>query len=117
MIVDLPFPPSANRLWRYVGGKPLKSREYRAWLQEAALLIKATVRGKTIDGPYGLTVQVGRKDNRRRDIDNFLKPIGDAIQLGGAVKDDCDCERLEMCWRPDLPGVRVFVIPTKRVEA
>jgi crossover junction endodeoxyribonuclease RusA len=111
--VDLPFPPSANRLWRYVGGRPIKSADYRAWLEEAAQIVAIAKTRRTV-GPFGLSVQVGRKDKRKRDIDNFLKPLLDAIQAGGAVEDDSDCEHLEMRWRPELPGVRVRVLPTKR---
>ena len=35
--IRLPWPPSANRLWRNFGGKVLKSAHYRAWQREVAL--------------------------------------------------------------------------------
>jgi len=34
--LSLPYPPSANRLWRYVNGRAIKSTEYRRWLERAA---------------------------------------------------------------------------------
>jgi crossover junction endodeoxyribonuclease RusA len=113
--VTLPYPPSANRIWRNIRGKTLKSEEYRSWLKEASWRI-SLAKDRLTEGPYGLAIQVGRKDKRRRDLDNFLKPISDALQAGGAVLNDSDCEKLAMRWEPGLDGVRVRVLPTKRRE-
>jgi crossover junction endodeoxyribonuclease RusA len=117
LMVDLPYPPSANKLWRYVGGRPIKSAHYRAWLHEAATLVVLAVRADIIEGPYALYIRAGRPDNRRRDIDNLIKPISDALTHGGAVRDDCNCQRIEAEWVSDLSGIRVRVLSTKEVAA
>lgn len=111
--IDLPYPPSANKLWRFVPGKPpLKSAHYRAWLHEAATLVVIAVRANIIDGPYLLRIQAGRPDNRRRDLDNLIKPISDSLMQGGAIRDDSDCQRIEACWSHDVTGIRVQVLST-----
>lgn len=116
--VDLAYPPSANRLWRSVRGRVIRSPEYETWLNSAAWEVKQAV-GKTYDrtgipGPYGLCVIVCPPDRRARDLDNLVKPINDALVKGGAVVDDKFCQELEMEWMPNLgPGVYVTVMTTK----
>lgn len=45
VVVTLPYPPTANMLWRFVPGmaSPLKSQAYREWLKlaDAAILLEA----------------------------------------------------------------------------
>jgi crossover junction endodeoxyribonuclease RusA len=112
--VDLPYPPSANGLYfNAKSGGRVKTPRYEAWRTEAAWLISLAKKTRT-EGPYGLTVLVGRPDKRRRDIDNLIKPISDALKHGGAIADDSECQCIEMKWHPDVTGVRVTVLPTKR---
>lgn len=117
VIVILPYPPSANRMWRHVGSKVLRSAEYETWRKAAVLLIHAETRGKGIAGPYGLTLQIGRPDKRRRDLDNLIKPLNDALVLAGAVADDSDCQRIDAAWVTGIQGVRVMALDTTRVAA
>ncbi len=115
--VDLPYPPSANRLWRVVKGKPIKSAEYRGWLESAAWLVKAATGPRGLKGPYGLSVAAGRPDKRARDLDNLLKPLSDAMKAGGAIRDDSDCQKIEARWESGLTGVRVTVLATVEIPA
>jgi crossover junction endodeoxyribonuclease RusA len=93
----------------------VKTPRYEAWRKEAAWLIALAKKART-EGPYGLTVLVGRPDKRRRDIDNLLKPISDALKHGGAISDDSECQCIEASWHPGITGVRVTVLPTARRE-
>jgi Holliday junction resolvase RusA-like endonuclease len=99
--VTLTFPPSANRLWRNIMGKTIKSEEYRDWikLNDAQYLAQSAGRGwRTITGPYHLTILATAPDNRRRDLANLEKATSDFLQHAGAVKDDCNCRVLHMAW-------------------
>jgi crossover junction endodeoxyribonuclease RusA len=101
------YPPSANRLWRNVDGKTLKSSAYRLWLKA-----NETWGLKTITGPYDLTIVVTPPDKRARDLDNLAKPIGDLLQATGAVANDSNLERLTMSWDRSGPAcVRVVIKP------
>jgi crossover junction endodeoxyribonuclease RusA len=113
IIVVLPYPPSANSMWRHVGKRVLRSAEYEAWRKQCALIIRSETRGHGVAGPYAMTMQVGRPDRRRRDIDNLVKPVGDVLVLAGAVDDDCDCQKIEASWSADVTGVRVLIMETK----
>jgi crossover junction endodeoxyribonuclease RusA len=105
----LTYPPSANRLWRNVKGKTLKSAEYRAWLIANA----GAGKGKaTTTGFYKLTVLASAPDKRRRDLDNIIKPIGDCIQQIGLVTDDANMRQLVAEWvYGPSPAVGIFIEP------
>ena len=114
----LPYPPSANKLWRFVPGQPtpLKSREYRAWLAQADAAIPMAARGM-IRGAHEVLIQADRPDRRARDIDNLTKPIMDAIKetatsyLKGVIRDDSDTLRITTEWRsPDPVGEPVVTV-------
>ncbi|MDR7037425.1 crossover junction endodeoxyribonuclease RusA [Methylobacterium sp. BE186] len=115
LVVTLPYPPSANRMWRHVGKKVLRSAEYERWRSVCAQIIGLETRGQGLAGAYAMTLSIGRPDRRRRDIDNLIKPVGDVLVLAGAVADDCDCQRVEAAWAPDVSGVRVRLLETNRI--
>jgi crossover junction endodeoxyribonuclease RusA len=111
--LDLPFPPSANSIWRNVKGRTLLSARYRAWIEAAASMISIYRKAATVAGPYTLQIQAGRPDKRKRDIDNLIKPVSDALVNGGIVEGDHLCQEVTACWLPGVTGVRVLVLPTK----
>jgi crossover junction endodeoxyribonuclease RusA len=120
LTIRLPYPPSANRLWRNVPGrtKPMRSVEYDAWLISAAWEVKRVVAmsydRKGVKGPYALTVKVCPPDRRRRDLGNLLKALEDGLVKGGAVEDDHLCQRVELEWDAEMPeGVTATVMTTK----
>lgn len=114
--LDLPYPPSANRLWGIAQGRMIKTAEYAAWLTEAGYHV-ATQKPGRIRGPYAMRITAGRPDNRKRDLDNLAKPIGDLLQASRVIENDCDCQRLSMEWVSGLSGVRVSLVATNEVRA
>lgn len=91
-------PPSANRLWRFSPTGVHRTKEYQTWLGTTQWEIKAQAKSARIEGPFKLTAMFRRPDKRRRDIDNWIKPILDGLQKGGVIKDDADCEWIETWW-------------------
>lgn len=83
--ITLPLPPSANRMWRVMRGHAVKSSEYRAWKDAAATAIAHQLAG---DGPMLHFTAAIILPRTRRDPDNFIKPLLDAMQAGGAIADD-----------------------------
>lgn len=111
-ILTLNYPPSANRLWRNVNGKTLKSAEYRSWLACMSLHLQ-TQREKPVDGAFTAHIMVNRPDNRRRDIDNLVKPILDAVAASGVIENDSLCQKLTIEWvRGQSAAVKVFLVST-----
>lgn len=107
----LPFPPSVNSIWRAVDGRNILSKSYRAWRAHAAQVI-ALKRPGTIAGPYTISILADRPDRRRRDLDNLLKPVGDALQQSGVIVNDCDAQRITIAWSKRTPGkdAKVWVV-------
>lgn len=102
----LPFPPSANALWRSNRGRVHKSVRYSEWLNEAAWEAKSQRAGK-IKGTYKLSITAARPDKRKRDLDNLFKPVSDLLKSIGAIEDDYLCEMLTARWVTTGDGVAI----------
>lgn len=85
--VELPYPPSINHYWRRVGRHTLISRTGRAFRAEV-IGILANRQVRMLDGPLKIEIDLHPPDRRRRDVDNALKSLLDALQHGGAYADD-----------------------------
>lgn len=84
--VLLPYPPSANRLWRNVRGRMIPSADALAWKREAAWRVAAAgVRPLAGDVAVAIVLHPrqtakGAASKTRIDIDNPIKPLLDALQ-------------------------------------
>ena len=112
MQLTLPFPPSANRIWRSVciRGKPrvLLSRQGREFRETVA----ATLAGKlppTAMGRLAVSIDAYPPDRRRRDLDNLQKAILDSLQAAGVYLDDAQIDVLQIRRCPPEPGGKVVV--------
>lgn len=106
--LELPFPPSVNHYYRRVGPRTLISREGRRFREEVcALLAAAGV--KPLAGPIRVEIEVYPPDRRRRDIDNVQKALFDALEHGGAYRDDSQIVRLSIEKRECTPAGRTIV--------
>ena len=93
--INLPYPPSVNHYWRHVDGKTLISKEGRIYRDDVALMLHLH-RVPKFSGSLSVHVDAHPPDARRRDIDNILKALLDALQYGGAYHDDNQIERLSV---------------------
>lgn len=113
----LPYPPTANKLWRFVPGQrtPLKSEDYRRWLAAVDACLPMSMRGK-VRGSCRVEIIAERPDARKRDLDNLVKPILDAIKDGktlkGLIRDDADINAYAIQWagKPSDRPASVHVI-------
>jgi len=104
--LELPWPPSVNHYYRRVGRRTLISRAGREFRRQVAQIL-ATRRLSPALGRLAVTVEVFPPDRRKRDADNLLKSLLDALQHGGAFPDDS-----RIVW---LLTYRVQVVPGGRV--
>ena len=95
MTIELPYPPSVNHYWRHVGAKVLISKAGRIYRADVGLMLHL-YRTPKFSGPLSIHVDAHPPDARRRDIDNILKALLDALQYGGAYHDDNQIERLSV---------------------
>ena len=74
----------------------LISKKGREWMKLAVVMAKAESHGWFVNGPCAFSVRVWFPDNRRRDLDNLLKPVQDCITHAGIWKDDCQVHDLRI---------------------
>ena len=78
MQIDLPYPPSNNRYWRTFRGRNVVSAEAKSYKSEvAALCLEQGL--QPVDGPVAVTLRI-RRPAKRRDLDNHLKVLLDALE-------------------------------------
>lgn len=113
--LDLPAPPSVNRL-RLIGrGKGntrisvTKSKAYLSWIKRAdALTLQlGQFRGlKQVRGKFEAVVVLKRSNV---DLDNHAKGLMDWLQSRGVIENDRHCEKLTLEWGDAPAGCRVTV--------
>lgn len=108
LIFELPLPPSVNHYWRRVGAKTLISRQGRLF-RELVCDHLAAARVQPLAGPLAIEVDVYPPDRRRRDLDNLLKSLLDALEHGHAYHDDSQIARILMERKDVTPGGKVTV--------
>jgi crossover junction endodeoxyribonuclease RusA len=114
--LELPYPPSINHYWRRVGPRTLISREGRRFRQRV-LAILAGLGVEPLVGRLTVQVEVFPPDGRRRDLDNCLKSLFDALEKAGAYHDDSQITVLQAIKHKPEPSGRVVVtIKTIEVE-
>lgn len=100
IVVDLPLPPSVNRIWqRNKAGKKKVSRSpaYTRWIKAADALVMATGAHKgvkTIRGPFNALIELSRAKLSEigGDPDNRVKAILDYAQRIALIANDRNAE-------------------------
>lgn len=87
-VITLPWPPSVNRYYRNVAGKTLISAEGRSYRKAVVDLLAESRTAPPMIGAVGVDIEVFMPDRRRRDLDNLLKSLLDALTHAGLWLDD-----------------------------
>jgi len=114
-VYTLPYPPSVNHYWRRVGARTIISREGRNYRRRVCGLLAAEG-AEERSGPLEVKVEVYPPDRRRRDVDNVLKALLDAMEKGGAYGDDSQIVRLIAEKREPVQNGRTLVKIRERPE-
>lgn len=117
LTVELPYPPSVNHYWRRVGSRTLISRQGRAYRREVAAAVERidhVAEQIPLTGPLSVEVLLYPPDRRRRDLDNTLKGLLDALEQAGVYLDDGLIERLSVEKRDVVEGGKAVVVIRRR---
>ena len=93
--IELPWPPSVNRVWRNIKGKTLLSaegRSYRELVGQHCLINR--IAGKRLAGRLSVKILVNPPNKIRRDIDNLAKVPLDALTHAAVWLDDSQIDEL-----------------------
>ncbi len=99
--VELPYPPSVNHYYRRVGPRTLISRQGRRYRERICAILRS-LRVRPIEGHLFLEVDLYPPDCRRRDLDNAMKALLDALQHGGAYRDDSQVKEMHTHMREPM---------------
>lgn len=98
----LPFPPSVNAMWRTpnkgpLAGRTMLSGEGRAYRKAVndQVTLQRVVRHE-LKGKLALSLIARPPDRRKRDLDNLLKGILDALQHAAVIDDDGEIDDLRI---------------------
>ncbi|GAB6184581.1 RusA family crossover junction endodeoxyribonuclease [Thermopirellula anaerolimosa] len=117
LTVELSYPPSVNHYWRRVGPRTLISRQGRAYRRDVATAVRRIDHAADrlpLTGPLRVEVSLYPPDRRRRDLDNALKALLDALQHAGVYPDDSLIEQLSVEKRDVVKGGKAVVTIRRR---
>ena len=106
-----PRPPSVNTCFAtdFRTRRRFATKAYQDWKLESLHLGMAGK--KTIKGLVKVTFRFGReKDKRRRDVNNYEKPLNDMLVELGILEDDCMIQDQRNLWTSSVPAGMVDVI-------
>lgn len=109
LVIDLTFPPSVNRIWRYRQGrkKPYLDSRYTSWKRVSDNLCLAAGWHKTpISGRFAVHITLSDK-RRRGDADNRVKPVLDWLQQAAIIENDSLADSVSVSWGYAPEGCRV----------
>ena len=105
LTILLPWPPSLNRYYRTVRGRMLISKDGRAYRETAvAAAIEQLGARRTMVGRVSVDMYAAPPDKRKRDLDNLLKGMFDALTHAGIWVDDSQVDRLMIERLPPVKG-------------
>lgn len=105
IVLDLPFPPSINRLWRTVGRRVIKSKEYLDWIDQTDAHVMASKQypKRKITGPFSIDVQLDYGYSKADGDNCSFKAILDWCQSRDVIRNDRDCREWHGRWVAALP--------------
>jgi len=94
--LSLPWPPSINGYWRSYQGRNILSKKGREYKKTVAGIVAVNNAAKHISGRLAVRVWLHPPTKARRDIDNSLKALLDAMQAAGVYLDDEQIDSLHI---------------------
>ena len=113
--IKLPWPPTVNTYYGIVRGRKILSKRGREYKIQAAVECLRQKAPRPLTQRLEVNIEAYPPDKRKRDLDNIIKPLLDALQDYGMF-DDEQIDILRIRRRAiEKPGyVRVYISEIER---
>jgi len=113
-VIELPFPPSVNSIWRMGRARTGKSYMYLTplyarWKLQADKVMLGKM-PKPVRGHFEVWITLD-EDQRRGDADNYNKAVLDWLQRVELVDNDKLSDNVHVGWGKAALGCTVLVLP------
>lgn len=102
--IRTPWPPSVNHYWSSSGSKRYLSTAARSYRDAVWVAVRAAGFPRFGQRPVEVRVVAYPPDHRRRDIDNLLKAVLDALAHAKVYEDDSQIYTLRIERGPVVDG-------------
>lgn len=93
MNIILPYPPTVNTYWRKFNNRMVISPKGRQYRKDVMQILEGC---ETLHGRLSVTIIATMPDRRKRDLDNILKSLLDAMDHAGVFDDDEQIDELHV---------------------
>lgn len=99
IVLDLPFPPSVNHIWKRTKQRVYRSAKYLRWMTNCDMAVMAAKQypRKKITGKFEAHILLDEQAGHG-DCDNRVKVCLDWLQSRDIVLNDKDCRKLTVEW-------------------
>lgn len=94
--LTLPCPPSNNTYYRHARGRNYLSEKAEKFAEEVNSIIQQKDLALKLPQKLSVTIYASPPDNRKRDLDNVLKGLFDALTKAGFWVDDSQIDHLSI---------------------
>lgn len=94
--LELPYPPTINHYFGQRGKIRFLTAKGRKFREEVLQIVKENKLDNDVDAPLKLYVAFCPPDRRKRDIDNPLKPLLDALEHADVYTNDVNIVELHV---------------------
>ncbi len=114
--IELPWPPSLNSIKAAVNGRLILSKKCRDYYMQCRVAVNSLY-GLKLTDDLEVTIALYPPDNRKRDIDNHIKAVFDAMTHSKVWIDDSQIKDLRVRMREiEKGGKAVIKIDAKRPD-
>lgn len=115
IVMDLPFPPSTNELWRSNRGRVHLSSVYRSWKMAAGMewLSQKPKQPKNIPGNFRAILVLDQNQRGQKDCDNRAKSVLDFCKAHQIIDDDKYCDAILIKWGMAKSGAKLTLFSQK----
>lgn len=105
----LPYPPSVNTYWRRRGSQYYISKQGQQYRRDVQRILHILNLDIFTTSRLRIKITADVPDKRRRDLDNILKSLLDALVHGGFAEDDEQFDDIRVIRGEQISGGRVGI--------